>query len=396
MLPVAFMLSMIGIIWLLYTCLHLLPLLTGDIGLTGCSEQLDASHKVAIISSHSSAHEACIQSAFWRGAVETVVQQSLTLMLLVCFGRAVFTDPGSVPDEPEWLPDNRYSKRGPEEIGAEGDVIKNKRLPKAREVKHTGARRFCKWCNRFKPDRSHHCRVCRSCVLRMDHHCPWIANCVGFRNHKFFFLLVLYSLVDCLFVLATMSESLHRSVIQETRFIHRFLIVFCMTLAAMMGVLLLLFSAFHSWLAMKATTTIEFCEKTYRHSGCSHRGSTNSIYDRGRFENMKAVLGTDMKLWLLPTAPPDGDGLTFKVSSDVDKDDDEDAETTGLLSKQRSHEGSPTLSDWATTLQSSPADHIVTTPTKDSGADVPSMRLDVAEAGDEEAPEVTAGEASIS
>lgn len=27
----------------------------------------------------------------------------------------------------------------------------------------------------------------------MDHHCPWIKNCVGYANYKFFILLVVYS-----------------------------------------------------------------------------------------------------------------------------------------------------------------------------------------------------------
>merc|ERR1719282_2218216 len=97
----------------------------------------------------------------------------------------------------------------------QGYAEADKLTPAVHEVKQSGARRFCKWCNTYKPDRCHHCRVCKSCILRMDHHCPWIANCVGFRNHKFFFLLVLYSLINCLFISFTMSESLNRALIEE-------------------------------------------------------------------------------------------------------------------------------------------------------------------------------------
>jgi len=398
------MLGLISVIWILYAWLHLLPLVTGDVGLAGCNADSATLTKVSIVL-NTPAEASCIDAAYRRGVVETVIQQLLTFMLILCFCRAIFTDPGSVPNEPEWLPEAQSSSRGPEEIGPEAEGGKIKKMPRPHEVKHTGARRFCKWCNRFKPDRSHHCRVCRSCILRMDHHCPWIANCVGFRNHKYFFLLVLYSLLDCTFVIATVSESLHRSLVQETQFAHRFLLVFCMTLAAMMGVLLLLFFVFHSWLMLKATTTIEFCEKTYRHSGCSHRGSTKSIYDRGTMDNMKNVLGSNVLLWLLPTSPPEGDGLSFKIFEDFD--DDSDTETTALLSKKRQQGGSAKADDMAgsgSTYQATSADDIKSADA--TGAAKPSVSsTGVGEsivasgspvAGGEAAPEVTAGEASIS
>ncbi|KAJ7123731.1 DHHC palmitoyltransferase-domain-containing protein [Mycena epipterygia] len=46
--------------------------------------------------------------------------------------------------------------------------------------------RWCARCAIVKPYRAHHCRVCGTCVLKFDHHCPWIGQCVGARNHKFF------------------------------------------------------------------------------------------------------------------------------------------------------------------------------------------------------------------
>lgn len=28
------------------------------------------------------------------------------------------------------------------------------------------------------------------CVLKMDHHCPWVNNCIGFYNYKYFISLI--------------------------------------------------------------------------------------------------------------------------------------------------------------------------------------------------------------
>ncbi|XP_074738983.1 palmitoyltransferase ZDHHC15-like isoform X1 [Strix uralensis] len=66
--------------------------------------------------------------------------------------------------------------------------------------------RFCDRCQLIKPDRCHHCSVCAICVLKMDHHCPWVNNCIGFSNYKFFLLFLAYALLYCLYIAATVFK----------------------------------------------------------------------------------------------------------------------------------------------------------------------------------------------
>jgi palmitoyltransferase len=51
---------------------------------------------------------------------------------------------------------------------------------------------ICQKCGRQRYPRTHHCSVCKKCVMKMDHHCPWIHNCVGVRNHRYFYLFLVY------------------------------------------------------------------------------------------------------------------------------------------------------------------------------------------------------------
>ncbi|XP_010940329.1 protein S-acyltransferase 11 [Elaeis guineensis] len=63
---------------------------------------------------------------------------------------------------------------------------------------------FCMYCAKPKPPRAHHCRSCRTCVLDMDHHCPFIGNCVGAANHRFFIAFLMSVIISCTYVVLMM------------------------------------------------------------------------------------------------------------------------------------------------------------------------------------------------
>jgi hypothetical protein len=41
----------------------------------------------------------------------------------------------------------------------------------------------------------------------MDAHCPWINNCVGVSNHKFYLLFLLYTLISSVIVIGCVGDA---------------------------------------------------------------------------------------------------------------------------------------------------------------------------------------------
>lgn len=70
---------------------------------------------------------------------------------------------------------------------------------------------YCKHCHHYRPPGAHHCHICRHCILRMDHHCPWINNCCGYRNQKFFFNFLLAAVIGSMQSAILLSITLYRA-----------------------------------------------------------------------------------------------------------------------------------------------------------------------------------------
>ena len=141
----------------------------------------------------------------------------------------------------------------------------------------------------------------------MDHHCPWIYNCVGFRNHKYFFLLLFYSAASSIFASVTMGWTVQHVLSKENPGLSElFLVLFGETLACFLALIVTGFFAFHIFLAVCGLTTIEFCEK-------QKSSNYDSIFSRGVFGNFQDILGRNPLVWLLPVPLMHGDGLSFEV-----------------------------------------------------------------------------------
>ncbi|OQV12241.1 putative palmitoyltransferase ZDHHC14 [Hypsibius exemplaris] len=117
--------------------------------------------------------------------------------------RTAFSDPGIIPrtlmDETEYWDTKLYSISNPSESQSTANRVVARYLD-IQMKDHVLKLKWCHTCKLFRPPRSSHCSICDNCIDQFDHHCPWVGNCVGKRNYRYFYTFVVTLSLFAMFI----------------------------------------------------------------------------------------------------------------------------------------------------------------------------------------------------
>jgi hypothetical protein len=99
-----------------------------------------------------------------------------------------------------WYNLYKACKEDPGVLKANQDQM-NQTIVKLVEKNEFTIDQFCSSCIIRKPLRSKHCAECDRCVAKFDHHCPWVDNCIGQNNIKYFIGFLFWTPVCLIFYL---------------------------------------------------------------------------------------------------------------------------------------------------------------------------------------------------
>ncbi|KAJ1607438.1 palmitoyltransferase-like protein [Cryptosporidium canis] len=163
--------------------------------------------------------------------------------------------------------------------------------------------RSCTKCGAIKYPRTHHCSICNRCILNMDHHCPWIGQCVGLYNRKYFILFLVWSFLSCtlisifsapMFIILLSSLTgisyYSNALLYDNITFQGLLFTSVLSISFSLGTGALLF--FHIYLLATNQSTIEYHQNLFSKKNIETGNRTN-IFDRGLSENVKEIMGTN-------------------------------------------------------------------------------------------------------
>ncbi|XP_053312049.1 palmitoyltransferase ZDHHC20-A-like [Spea bombifrons] len=240
--------------------------------------------------------------------VYLVIYHMIFMMFFWSYWRTIVTLP-AIPSKQFCLSKSdmkRYKKEDRKEIRQE--ILKRaaKDLPIVTRTRTNGIR-YCNDCKVIPPDRCYHCSICERCVLKRDHHCPWVNNCIGFANYKFFLLFLLYASLYCLFVASTVLQYCIKFWMKYPLDAHaksHVLALFFVGVVFFIFVFSLFY--FHCRLVGKNRSTYEV-----QFTPCFETGAEKDGFYLGFSRNFREVFGDQKLLWLLPVFTSLGNGEAF-------------------------------------------------------------------------------------
>ncbi|XP_044468452.1 probable protein S-acyltransferase 4 isoform X2 [Mangifera indica] len=188
------------------------------------------------------------------GAILTVLD---LLFLFLTSGR----DPGIVPRNTKPPEADEVFDAPTPSMEWINDRTPHLTLPRTKDVTvngHTVKVKYCDTCLLYRPPRASHCSICNNCVQRFDHHCPWVGQCIGIRNYRFFFMFISTSTILCVYVFVCSWVTIldhHKNILKAMKreILLDFLIAYCFVAVWFVGGL----SVFHFYLICTNQTTYE-------------------------------------------------------------------------------------------------------------------------------------------
>ncbi|XP_035235235.1 probable palmitoyltransferase ZDHHC12 [Anguilla anguilla] len=145
--------------------------------------------------------------------------------------------------------------------------------------------RRCGYCLLQQPMRAKHCQNCKHCVRRYDHHCPWIENCVGERNHRWFVLYLGVQLLALLWAFNLAWSGISYASTWDLWLRQNGFLLAVASLVGVFSLVAVLLLGSHLYLVSLNTTTWEFMSH-HRISYLKHCGADENPFDQGTLRNL--------------------------------------------------------------------------------------------------------------